>query len=79
MLVILRAFRPYRHLLRISGEVLYKTGTLRGVRTRVGYIETARKEPFYFVIFLNRANSADILSLMECIKGFILDCPGNRR
>ncbi|MEA2040587.1 MAG: D-alanyl-D-alanine carboxypeptidase [Thermodesulfobacteriota bacterium] len=79
MLVILRAFRPYRHLLKSSGEVLYKTGTLRGVRTRVGYIETARKEPFCFVIFLNRANSADILSLMECIKGFILDCPGNRR
>jgi len=79
MSVILRAFRPYRHLLRSSGQVLYKTGTLRGVRTRVGYIETVRKEPFCFVIFLNRANSADILSLMECIKGFILDCSGNRR
>lgn len=79
MLVILRAFRPYRHLLRSSGQVFYKTGTLRGVQTRVGYIETARKEPFYFVIFLNQANSADILSLMECAKGFILNCPGNRR
>ena len=79
MLVILRAFRPYRHLLRSSGQVLYKTGTLRGVRTRVGYIETAGKETFCFVIFLNRTNSADIISLMACINSFISDFPWNCR
>jgi len=66
MLSILKAFRPYRHLLRRAGNVLYKTGTLRGISTRVGYIDRQSGGPYYFVIFLNRSGS-HIDTLMRCV------------
>lgn len=72
MLTILKAFKPYRHLLRRTGDVLYKTGTLRDISTRVGYIEGPSKAPHYFVIFLNRPG-AHINSLMECLKESLID------
>jgi D-alanyl-D-alanine carboxypeptidase/D-alanyl-D-alanine-endopeptidase (penicillin-binding protein 4) len=67
MLTILKAFRPYRHLLRRAGDVLYKTGTLRGISTRVGYIEGQSGGPYCFVIFLKRSGSP-IDGLMRCVK-----------
>ena len=67
MLKILKQFKPYRHLLKKSGPIFYKTGTLDGIRTQVGFLLNKRDEPYYFVIFLNSADS-DIDSIMECIK-----------
>lgn len=67
MLAVLKAFRPYRHILRRTGDVLYKTGTLRGISTRVGYMERPSGDPYYFVIFLNRSGS-HINSLIRCLK-----------
>ena len=66
MLAILKAFRPYRHLLRRAGDVLYKTGTLRGISTRVGYIDRQSGGSYYFVIFLNRSGP-HIDVLMRCV------------
>ena len=66
MLTILRHFSPYRHLLNRKHNVLYKTGTLSGVRARAGYMEEQPNRPYYFVIFLNRSGS-DMDTLMACL------------
>jgi D-alanyl-D-alanine carboxypeptidase/D-alanyl-D-alanine-endopeptidase (penicillin-binding protein 4) len=53
MLAVLKAFAPHRGLLTAKGPVLYKSGTLKGLKTRVGYIENRQGGPYYFVFFLN--------------------------
>jgi len=67
MLAVLRRFEPYRALLVHEGRVFYKSGTLKGVKTRAGYIEDGSGNPYYFVIFLNSSH-ADIDSIFECVK-----------
>lgn len=67
MLAVLRRFEPYRALLVRDGPVLYKTGSLRGIRTRAGYIESTSGDPYCFVIFLNNSE-ADIDSILNCVK-----------
>ncbi len=67
MLVILDRFQPYRHLLKRKGNIIFKTGSLKGVRTRVGYLDGGPGGLYSFVIFLNRPG-ADIGSLIECIR-----------
>jgi D-alanyl-D-alanine carboxypeptidase/D-alanyl-D-alanine-endopeptidase (penicillin-binding protein 4) len=52
MLTILKKFEPYRRLLTKKDHIYYKTGTLHGIQTRAGYIET-EDGPFCFVLFLN--------------------------
>ncbi len=51
MLTILKKFEPHRSLLVKKDNIYYKTGTLHGIRTRAGYIET-KADPLYFVLFL---------------------------
>ena len=36
-----------------EGRALYKTGTLRDVKTMAGYLEPGQGAPFTFVILLN--------------------------
>ncbi len=67
MLAVLRRFEPYRALLVRDGPVLYKTGSLRGIRTRAGYIESTSGDPYCFVIFLDNSE-ADIDSILNCVK-----------
>ena len=67
MLAVLRRFAPHRALLVRNGRVLYKTGTLRGVRTRAGYIEGPSGDLYYFVIFLN-SPQGDIDSIIDYVK-----------
>ena len=50
---VLQKFLPYRHLMRRQGRELFKTGTLYGINTRAGYIETANGEFCRYVILLN--------------------------
>ena len=66
MLAILQRFKPYRHLLKRKDNVLFKTGSLKGIRTRAGYVEVNSRGPCYFVIFLNRSGP-DMDKLMEDI------------
>jgi D-alanyl-D-alanine carboxypeptidase/D-alanyl-D-alanine-endopeptidase (penicillin-binding protein 4) len=67
MLAVLRRFEPHRTLLVREGQVLYKSGTLKGVKTRAGYIEGRSGNPYCFVIFLN-SSQADIESIFDCVK-----------
>jgi len=67
MLSILRHFEPYRHLLVRKGRIMYKTGTLRGVRTRAGYMEGDSGDLYYFAIFLNSPHG-DIDSILDYVK-----------
>jgi serine-type D-Ala-D-Ala carboxypeptidase/endopeptidase (penicillin-binding protein 4) len=54
MLAVLKRFKPYRRLLREKGHVYYKTGTLKGISTRAGYINDGLGKFYYFVIFFNQ-------------------------
>ena len=67
MLTILKEFRSYRHLLRRKDNVLYKTGSLKGIRTKVGYIGGYPRGPYYFVVFFNRRNS-NMDAAINCVK-----------
>jgi len=70
MLAILKRFKPYRHLLKRKDNVLFKTGSLKGIRTRAGYVEKNGRGPYLFVIFLNRSGP-DMDRLMESVKGIV--------
>ncbi|MGV6858299.1 MAG: D-alanyl-D-alanine carboxypeptidase/D-alanyl-D-alanine-endopeptidase [bacterium] len=55
MAKLLDRFYPWRHLLKKKGDwLLYKTGTLHGIRTLVGYLRAdAESEWQPFVVFIN--------------------------
>jgi D-alanyl-D-alanine carboxypeptidase/D-alanyl-D-alanine-endopeptidase (penicillin-binding protein 4) len=67
MLAILKQFKPYRHLLREKDNVYYKTGSLKGIRTRVGYINNGLGEFYYFVIFFNQPHYK-MNATLDCVK-----------
>ncbi|OQX25657.1 MAG: hypothetical protein BWK80_14400 [Desulfobacteraceae bacterium IS3] len=50
---LLDEFEPYRHLMRHEGRQFYKTGSLTGVKTRAGYIESGNGEFYRFVVMIN--------------------------
>ncbi|MGD8513734.1 MAG: D-alanyl-D-alanine carboxypeptidase, partial [Deltaproteobacteria bacterium] len=64
MVSVLKAFAPHRGLLTSKGPVLYKSGTLRGLKTRAGYIESRQGSPYYFVFFL-KSQKVDIDALTD--------------
>jgi D-alanyl-D-alanine carboxypeptidase/D-alanyl-D-alanine-endopeptidase (penicillin-binding protein 4) len=57
MALILSHFRPHFHLMTSKNREFYKTGTLKGVRTRVGYIEVQSGQFYSFALFRNRPGS----------------------
>lgn len=71
MLTVLKYFKPYRHLLPREGPFLYKTGTLKCVRNRAGYIEGTTGGPGYFVLFLD-SDAVDANGLMHCLGKVVL-------
>ncbi len=46
-------FEPHRRLMTHKAGAYYKTGTLKGIRTRAGYIENNDGRPYRFVLLLN--------------------------
>ena len=50
---VLDAFYPFRYLMRQNGREYYKTGTLKGISTRAGYIQSAVTPGYRYTIFLN--------------------------
>ena len=50
---VLDAFAPYHTLMRSDGRQFYKTGTLRGISTRAGYIERSDGSLDRFVVLVN--------------------------
>ena len=67
MLTILKGFKPYKHLLRERDHVYYKTGSLKGIRTRVGYINDGLGEYYYFIIFFNQPHY-QMNTTLDCVK-----------
>ena len=67
MLAILEKFKPYKDLLKSQDQVLYKTGSLRGIRTRAGYIENQLLGPCCFAVFFNRKGS-NMQAMVRCLK-----------
>ncbi|GIT71954.1 MAG: hypothetical protein Ct9H300mP28_17680 [Pseudomonadota bacterium] len=67
VLLLLKAFLPYQHLLPRKKNFPYKTGTLSGVYSMAGYLSTS--DPLYFVILLNSkkiiAKKSGIFSLKQ--------------
>jgi D-alanyl-D-alanine carboxypeptidase/D-alanyl-D-alanine-endopeptidase (penicillin-binding protein 4) len=59
LLKVARAFEVHRHLLRRDGREFYKTGTLQGVSTRVGYIETDDRIYRYVILLNSNGKSAE--------------------
>lgn len=76
ILAVLKAFEPHRALLNRKGQLLYKSGTLRGIRTRAGYIESRSGRPYYFVILLNSPR-LDIDALTASVAKGLHICPNN--
>jgi D-alanyl-D-alanine carboxypeptidase/D-alanyl-D-alanine-endopeptidase (penicillin-binding protein 4) len=50
---VLDAFSPYHTLMRSDGRQFYKTGTLHGISTRAGYIESPGGSLNRFVVLVN--------------------------
>lgn len=65
--VILKAFQPYKHLMRKRNHEWYKTGTLSGISTRVGYISDKNNKLFRFTVFCNTQGKSSE-SLVNTIK-----------
>ena len=53
MLQILQHFQPYHQLMRQEGRQWYKTGTLKGVNTRAGYLSCSNGGLYRFVVMIN--------------------------
>ncbi len=66
----LTAFAPRRDLMRRSENEFYKTGTLTGVHTRVGYFEKKGSAPVRYVLFINTPGKAAD-GVMQAARGLI--------
>lgn len=53
MMDIVDKFSPYYDLMRREGRQWYKTGTLKGIHTRVGYLGAAGGGLYRFVVMIN--------------------------
>ncbi|MEZ4528517.1 MAG: D-alanyl-D-alanine carboxypeptidase [Desulfobacterales bacterium] len=53
MLKVLEEFEPWRHLMRHEGREFYKTGSLTGVKSRAGYIESQDGSLYRFAVLIN--------------------------
>lgn len=49
----IEAFIPYHNLMQKKGREYYKTGTLKDISTRVGYIRSNKGELYSFVVMIN--------------------------
>jgi len=67
MLAILEKFKPYKNLLRSRDRVLYKTGSLRGIRAQAGYMESQTMGSCTFAVFFNRKGS-NMNAMVRCLK-----------
>lgn len=64
---IIKEFEPYCDLMRHSNGEYYKSGTLKGINTRVGYIKNKKGELYYFVVMLNSPGKS-MQNIMENIR-----------
>lgn len=62
MIRVLTAFEPYHRLMPRDGRQYYKTGTLSGIHTRAGYIESSSGGLYRFAVLCNSGRSAESLA-----------------
>jgi len=68
MLKILRHFKPYTHLLAEDRGRLIKSGTLTGVYSYAGYLQTEQNsDPFVLILNQKKNNRDKLLNLLEKI------------
>jgi D-alanyl-D-alanine carboxypeptidase/D-alanyl-D-alanine-endopeptidase (penicillin-binding protein 4) len=65
---VLSLFAPHASLLESSKGASYKTGTLEGVRTLAGYVNTSGHGPVRFVVSLKGNNGAMRFELLKAIE-----------
>ncbi len=53
MLTILQRYEPYHTLMRREGRQFYKTGHLKGIRSRAGFLTSADGRHYRFVVIIN--------------------------
>jgi D-alanyl-D-alanine carboxypeptidase/D-alanyl-D-alanine-endopeptidase (penicillin-binding protein 4) len=70
MLTFLTAFSPHRSLLRHEDGTYYKTGTLKGIDTRAGYLMDDEGNCYPFVVMLN-ASEEKMQRVMAGLKGVV--------
>lgn len=68
MRLVLDAFEPYHTLLRREGRQYYKTGTLHGISTRAGYIQSKSGELYQFVVMLNTPGKSTRTIMRELLE-----------
>ena len=77
MLAILEKFKPYRNLLKRQDQVLYKTGSLKGISARAGYIDGQSFDSYCFAVFFNRTGS-NMAAMVSCLKKAIEKAAGSQ-
>lgn len=67
MMTVLKRFSPYHKLMRKQGRQYYKTGHLKGVRSRAGYIASRDGKLYRFVVMVNTPgkNTRRIMRVLE--------------
>ncbi len=58
MMTVVERFAPYYDLMRHKGRQYYKTGHLKGIRSRVGYLSSDRGDPYRFVVMVNTSGKS---------------------
>ncbi len=56
--ILLKSFQQYRNLMRKGENEYYKTGTLTGISTRIGYIIIKNRATYRYVILCNSPKSS---------------------
>ncbi|MCJ7772984.1 MAG: D-alanyl-D-alanine carboxypeptidase [Desulfobacterales bacterium] len=69
MLKILLEFKPYAYLMRYEKKEYYKTGTLKDIRTRAGYIENENNELYPFVVLVNTPGKTTSTIMKQLMNG----------
>ncbi len=70
MLLVLDEFVLKRRLMRQDRNEYYKTGTLRGIQTRAGYIDDRKGGLYKFVVFVNTSGKTT-MPIMKAIHRMI--------
>ena len=71
-LKILKEFYPYKELMKYNNGEYFKTGTLKNVHTRAGYIKDRKGKYYMYVVFVNSFNKNTDL-IMKVVKRKVLD------
>ena len=70
MLKIVVEFKPYHNLMRHSGNEYFKTGTLKGISTRAGYLINQEGSLFNFIIMINTQGKSAKKIMKKIYLGF---------